>query len=63
MRVSVRNNNVNRALSIFKKKSGEILLEVRRREYYEKPTAERNRRRKAAELREKRRQAQARSWV
>ena len=60
MRVNVRNNNVNKALSIFKKKCGEVVMEVRTRQYYEKPTTKRNRARKLAQIREKKRQSRDR---
>lgn len=60
MRVNVRNNNVNKALSIFKKKCGEVVMEVRARQYYEKPTTKRNRARKLAQIREKKRQSKDR---
>ena len=63
MQVAVRNNNVNKALSIFRKKCSEIVLEVRKREHYEKPTSKRNRKRKMAIMREKKRQAADRRMV
>jgi len=58
MKVVVRNDNIGKALSIFKRKSGEIIQEVRSRQYYEKPTAKRNRKKKIAIIRERRRQEQ-----
>ena len=57
MQVTVRNDNVNKALSIFKKKCGDVVMEVRARQFYEKPTTKRNRRKKMAEVRERKRQA------
>ena len=60
MQVTVRNDNVGKALSIFKKKCGEVIMEVRERQYYEKPTTKRNRRKKMAIVRERKRQAQDR---
>ena len=57
MQVTVRNDNINKALSIFKKKCGEVIMEVRAREFYEKPTTKRNRKRKMAVSRERKRQA------
>ena len=57
MKVRVRNNNVNKALSIFKRKTNEVVYEVRRRQEYVKPSDARRRAHKMAELREKRRQA------
>ena len=56
MQVTVRNDNVGKALSIFKKKCNEIILEVRDRQHYEKPTAKKSRRKKLAKIREQRRQ-------
>jgi small subunit ribosomal protein S21 len=57
MQVTVRNDNINKALSIFKKKCGEVIQEVRDRQHYEKPTTRRNRRKKMAISRERKRQA------
>ena len=56
MRVKVRNNNVERALAIFKKKCNPIILEVRARQYYDKPAEARNKAKRMAEVRERRRQ-------
>jgi small subunit ribosomal protein S21 len=55
MQVKVRNNNVEAALRVFKKKSAEIIWEVREREYYEKPSISRKTARKAAIKREQKR--------
>lgn len=57
MKVTVRNNNVDKALSIFKRKHADKLLEVREREHYEKPTARRAKAKRLARIREKNRQA------
>lgn len=48
--VEVRNNNIEAALRKFKKmiKSSNLMLELRQRSYYEKPSDERRRRRSAA---------------
>ena len=58
MRVKVKNNNVDVALRIFKRKlkESEKLIDLRKKEYYEKPSEKRNRAKSAAVLREKRRQ-------
>jgi ribosomal protein S21 len=56
MKVTVRNDNVERALAIFRKKCGEVLLEVRKREFYEKPTNRRTRLKNLAKIRERKRQ-------
>jgi ribosomal protein S21 len=57
MKVAVRNNNVSKALSIFRKKCSPIIVEIRERQRYEKPTAKRNRRKKRAIVRERKRRA------
>ena len=43
MQVKVRNNNVESALRVFKKKSSEVIFEVRERESYKSPSAKRHR--------------------
>ena len=55
MQVNVRNNNVEAALRIFRKKSADILWDVRQREHYEKPTTRRKTAKKAAIKREQKR--------
>ena len=57
MFVKVRNNNVESALRVFKKKSSEVIFEVRERESYVSPSAKRHRAKKSAIARERRRQA------
>lgn len=57
MQVRVRNDNVTKALSIFKKKCGDIIMEVREREHYEKPTSARRKAKQMAKVRERKRQA------
>ena len=47
MKVTVRNNNFEKALSIFKRNSREIVKEVRDRMYYEKPSEKRRRKQRA----------------
>ena len=61
--VEVRNNDVTKALRIFKKKVQEagIIQEVREREYYEKPCEKRNRKKKAAINRHKKALAKRKS--
>jgi len=56
MRIQVRNNNINTALRLLKKKTKEGLAELKDREYFEKPSEIRNKAKQAAKLREKRRQ-------
>ena len=57
MQVKVRNNNVETALRVFKKKSSEVIFEVRERESYKSPSAKRHRAKKSAVARERRRQS------
>ena len=58
MLLRVKNNNVDAALRVFKRKlkESEKLIDLRKREHYEKPCQKRNRAKSAAVLREKRRQ-------
>lgn len=55
MKVTVRNNNVDKALRIFKRKCNEVVFEYREREYYESPSEKRHKAKKAAVKRERRR--------
>jgi len=55
MRVKVRNNDVDKALRIFKRKCSEVVFEYREREYYESPSEKRHKAKKAAVKRERRR--------
>ncbi len=57
MRVTVRNGNVSKALTIFRKKCSEKMVEVRERQRYEKPTTRRNVRRRRAKVNERKRLA------
>ena len=56
MKIKVRNNNVNTALRMLKRKTKEDLALLKDREYFEKPSELRNQAKQAAKLREKRRQ-------
>ena len=56
MKVKVRNNNVESAIRVFKKKCNEVIFEHREREFYDKPSAKRHRAKQAAKSREVRRQ-------
>jgi len=55
LKVEVRDNDVNKALRLFKKKVQEdgLLQELRAREFYEKPTAKRKRKKAAGIARQK----------
>jgi len=55
MIVKVRNNNVDKALRVFKKKCSDVVFEYREREYFEKPSVHRHKAKKAAKQRERRR--------
>jgi len=61
MKVKVRNNNVEKALRVFKKKCNEVIFEYREREYFEKPSIVRHKAKKAAIKREQRRTQKERS--
>ena len=58
MKVRVKNNNVEIALRIFKRKVKEnhLITRLKEVEHYEKPSEKRNRKKSAAKLREQRRQ-------
>ena len=53
--VKVENNNFEKALKIFKQrvKDSDLLLEVKRKSFYEKPSAKRRHKKNMAKLREK----------
>lgn len=53
-KVRVRNNNVEAALRVFKKKCADTLWEVRQREFYTTPSDKRRAAKKAAVARNKR---------
>ena len=55
-KVKVRNNNVEAALRVFKKKCTEIVWEVRQREFYEPKSDRRRKAKKAAVARNARKQ-------
>jgi len=56
MKIKVRNNNINSALRMFKRKTKDVIIEVKSRQEFEKPCLKRNKAKAAAKLREKRRQ-------
>jgi small subunit ribosomal protein S21 len=55
LQVDVYNNNVEKALKIFKKKVKEsgLMLELKKKAYYEKPSKKRREKRNLAKLRNK----------
>ena len=60
MKIKVRNNNINTALRMLKRKTKEDLALLKDREYFEKPSEIRNQAKQGAKLREKRRQERQR---
>ena len=56
MKVRVKNNNVDGALRTLKRKTKDIFLSLREREYYEKKSTKRHRAKSAAKIREQKRQ-------
>lgn len=48
MRVKVKNDNIARALRIFKRKTSDIVYEYKKRRFYEKPSEVRHKAKKAA---------------
>jgi len=56
LRIAVRNNNINSALRVLKRKTKESLVSLREKEFYEKPSTKRNKAKQAARIRELRRQ-------
>lgn len=56
MRVKVKNNNVDSALRILKRKTKDTLIGLREKQYYEKASAKRNKAKAAARVRERKRQ-------
>lgn len=56
MRVRVKNNNVDAALRILKRKTKDTLIGLRDKQYYEKASDKRNKAKAAARIRERKRQ-------
>ena len=56
MRVRVKNNNVDSALRILKRKTKDTLIDLREKQYYEKKSAKRNKAKASAKVRERKRQ-------
>tara|TARA_B100002019_G_scaffold229561_1_gene202977 strand:+ start:520 stop:711 length:192 start_codon:yes stop_codon:yes gene_type:complete len=56
MRVRVKNNNVDSALRTLKRKTKDTLIDLREKQYYEKPSAKRNKAAASARVRERKRQ-------
>ena len=56
IRIAVRNNNVDSALRVLKRKTKESLIDLRSKEHFEKPSEKRHRMKQAAKIREHKRQ-------
>ena len=58
-KVSVRNNNIDAAIRVFKRKVNDsgILMDLRDRQFFEKKSTKLNRNKRAAVVRERRRQS------
>ena len=57
MRVRVKNNNVDSALRILKRKTKDTLIDLRDKQYYEKNSAKRHKAKASATVRERKRQS------
>ena len=56
MIIKVRNNNIESALSILRKRSKELIFEYKEKQYYEKASLKRHKAKQAAKTRENKRQ-------
>ena len=56
IKIVVRNNNVDSALRVLKRKTKDSLIDLRTKEFYEKPSGKRNRMKQSAKTREHKRQ-------
>ena len=56
MIIKVRNNNIESALSILRKRSKELIFEYKEKQYYEKGSLKRHKAKQAAKTRENKRQ-------
>ena len=56
MRIKVKNNNIESALSAFRRKSKEIIFEYKERQYFEKKSDKRHKAKQSAITRENKRQ-------
>jgi small subunit ribosomal protein S21 len=63
MRIDVRNNNLDRALKVLKRKLTEegVFKDMQKHRFYEKPSDKRRRKRRAAEARARREEADRRA--
>ena len=58
MKIVVKNNNVDKAIRMLKRKTKEKLMELRERQHYVKPSERKGIARQAAVVRERKRQKQ-----
>ena len=56
MKIKVRNNNIESALSILRRRSKEIIFEYKEKQYFEKGSSKRHKAKQAAKTREDTRQ-------
>ena len=56
MIIKVRNNNIESALNILRKRSKELIFEYKEKQYYEKGSLKRHKAKQAAKTRENKRQ-------
>ena len=56
MRIKVRNNNIESALSILRRRSKEIIFEYKEKQYFEKGSSKRHKAKQAPKTREDKRQ-------
>ena len=56
IKVSVRNGNLNSAIRTLKRNTKDTLIELREKQYYEKPSSKRNKAKASARIREQKRQ-------
>ena len=56
MKIKIRNNNIESALSILRRRSKEIIFEYKEKQYFEKGSSKRHKAKQAAKTREAKRQ-------
>ena len=56
MKIKVRNNNIESALSILRRRSKETIFEYKEKQYFEKGSSKRHKAKQAAKTRERKRQ-------
>lgn len=56
MKIKVRNNNIESALSILRRRSKETIFEYKEKQYFEKASSKRHKAKQSAKTRERKRQ-------